>query len=66
MLSIMKTLHLSKKNKKIAGVCGGIGEWIEVDPIAIRLLVVFIALVTAVIPACITYAIAWAIIPPAK
>ena len=33
----MKELRKSKANKKIAGVCGGIGEYFNVDPTIIRL-----------------------------
>lgn len=33
-----KKLYLSRENKKMAGVCGGIGEYLEVDPTIIRLL----------------------------
>jgi len=32
-----KKLYLSKNDKKLAGVCGGIGEFFEVDPTLIRL-----------------------------
>ena len=33
----MKELRKSKANKKIAGVCGGIGEYFGIDPTIIRL-----------------------------
>ena len=33
----MKELRKSRTNKKIAGVCGGIGEYFGVDPTIIRL-----------------------------
>ena len=33
----MKELRKSKTNKKIAGVCGGIGEYFDIDPTIIRL-----------------------------
>ncbi len=59
----MKKLYLSKTDKKIFGVCGGIAEYFEVDPTLVRLLTVFIALITAVVPAIITYIIAAMIIP---
>jgi phage shock protein C len=60
----MKRLTLSHADKKIAGVCGGLGEYFEVDPTIVRLLVVAVALVTAVVPIAIAYAIAWMIMPP--
>ena len=33
----MKELRKSRTNKKIAGVCGGIGEYFSVDPTLVRL-----------------------------
>jgi len=54
-----KRLFRSKKNRMIAGVCGGIGEYFDVDPTLIRLLWVLITLfslgagVIAYIIACI-------------
>lgn len=35
-----KRLYKSKTNRVICGVCGGIGEYFNVDPVIIRLLVV--------------------------
>ena len=36
-----KRLYKSNKNKMLFGVCGGIGEYFDVDATLIRLLVVF-------------------------
>lgn len=33
-----RKLYLSSRNKKICGVCGGIGEYLNIDPTIIRLL----------------------------
>ena len=33
----MKQLYKSRTNKKIAGVCGGIGEYFGIDPTLVRL-----------------------------
>ncbi len=59
----MKRLMLSRNDRKIAGVCGGLGEYFDVDPTLIRLGVVVVGLVTAVIPMLIAYILAWFIIP---
>ena len=34
----MKKLYLSKNDKKLCGVCGGLAEYFEIDPTLIRLL----------------------------
>lgn len=56
----MKKLYRSKRNKIIAGVCGGIGEYLGVDPTLVRLLWVLLSLQGIGI---IGYVIAWIIIP---
>lgn len=35
---VEKRLYKVENNKKICGVCGGIGEYLNVDPTVIRLL----------------------------
>ena len=39
-----KKLYRSKTDKKICGVCGGIAEYLNIDPTVIRLIWVFAAL----------------------
>ena len=57
----MKKLYRSNKNKVLAGVCGGIGEYLDVDPVIIRLLWLLFALGMGT--GIIVYIIAWLIIP---
>ena len=59
----MRKLYLSKTDKKICGICGGIGETYDVDSTLIRLALVFLCLATGIIPVLLTYLIAWIIIP---
>lgn len=59
----MRKLYLSQTDKKICGVCGGIGETYGIDPTLIRLAFVFVGLATAVIPLLAAYIVAWIIIP---
>jgi len=37
-----KRLYRSRNNRWIAGVCGGIGEYLNIDPTIIRILAVVI------------------------
>ena len=62
----MRKLYLSKTDKKIFGVCGGIGETYDVDPSLIRLIAIFLCLLTLIMPVVITYLAAWLIIPEKK
>jgi phage shock protein PspC (stress-responsive transcriptional regulator) len=59
----MKHIYLSKKEKKIFGICGGIGEAYDIDPTLVRLIVVFLCFATAIFPVVLTYLIAWFIVP---
>ncbi len=62
----MKRLYRSTTDKKIAGICGGLGEIFNLDPNLIRLLAVLLFFVTGFFPVVITYLIAWIIIPEGK
>lgn len=62
----MKKLYRSETNRKIAGVCGGIGEYLDVDPTIIRLIAVVFMFLTAIIPFIIGYLIACWIVPSAS
>ena len=59
----MKRLYLSDTDKKLAGVCGGVAEYLEIDPTVARLLVVVLDLLTGVIPGLFVYLVAWMIMP---
>lgn len=55
-----KRIYRSTKDRMLGGVCGGIGEYFDVDPTIIRLIAVVVALSGAGI---LAYIIAWIIIP---
>jgi phage shock protein PspC (stress-responsive transcriptional regulator) len=62
----MKRVYRSRTDKKIFGICGGIGEAYDIDPTLIRIIVVFLALATGLLPMIVTYIIARFIMPPAN
>ena len=57
-------IHKSVKDKKIAGVCGGIAEYFGIDSIIVRLLLVFFCFLGG--SGVIAYIIAAIIIPAAE
>ena len=59
----MKKLHRDRRDKKVAGVCGGLGRFMGIDPTILRLLLVVICIFTGVLPLLILYIIAWILIP---
>jgi phage shock protein PspC (stress-responsive transcriptional regulator) len=62
MADPMKRLYLSNTDKKIGGVCGGIGEYFDRDPTLIRIIFIMLVLLSFgfAIPA---YFAMWFIIP---
>lgn len=58
----MKKIYRSKTDKKIAGICGGLGEMLNIDPTLVRLAFVFLGVATGVFPLVITYIVGWIII----
>ena len=56
-----KRLYRSKNNSMIAGVCGGLGEYLDIDPTFIRLLWVLFILAGG--SGVLAYIIAWIVIP---
>jgi len=56
----MKKIYRSKTQKIIGGVCGGFGEYFDIDPVIIRV-IWFILLLGGV--GLLAYIIAWIIIP---
>ena len=61
----MKRLHRSLKDKKIAGICGGMAEVYDLDPTLIRLGLVFLGIATGILPLLFNYIVGWIIIPKA-
>lgn len=56
-----KKLHRSREDRKIAGICGGLGEYFDIDPTIIRLL--WLVLLFAAGSGILAYIVAWIIIP---
>ncbi len=55
-----KRIYRSSRDRMLGGVCGGLGEYFDVDPTIVRLVAVVFALSGAGI---LAYIIAWIIIP---
>jgi phage shock protein C len=59
-----KRLLRSSVDRKIAGVCGGIAEYLEIDSTVVRLVwLVLIFLPVPIVPAIIAYLVAWLVMP---
>ena len=54
-------LYRSMTDKRVAGVCGGLAKYFNVDPTLIRLAFVFLALAGG--PGLLIYLIMWIVLP---
>jgi len=59
---MQKRLYRSSTNKMIAGVCGGLAEYFNVDPVIIRIIAV-ILLLPGGLPGFLPYVILWIVVP---
>lgn len=60
-LSQPKTLYRSRRQRMIAGVCGGLAEYFNTDPTWIRLLFILLFFVGG--SALLIYLIMWIVVP---
>lgn len=58
----MKKMYLSP-DKKFLGVCAGVADYLNIDPVILRIGVVFLTLATAVFPCIIGYVIIGLVLP---
>ena len=56
-------LRRSRKDKMLAGVCGGIAEWMGWDPTVVRLSYVLLSILSAAFPGILIYLIFWLVTP---
>jgi len=59
----MKKLYLSDKDRKIAGVCGGLGEYYQVDPTVIRIAWIVLTILSLGVGGIVIYLLMWLVIP---
>jgi len=57
-------LHRSRNNRVIAGVCGGVAEWLGWSPLLVRILWVILT-PTTLFAGTIVYLLLWILMPQA-
>jgi phage shock protein C len=60
-----RPLYLSRRHRKIAGVCGGIAEWLGWDPTVVRALYLLVSVLSAAFPGILVYLVLWLVVPRA-
>ncbi len=58
-----KKLRRSRSDRMVAGVCAGLAEYFNVDPVLVRLVFVLLALAGG--PGVLLYIVLWIIMPEA-
>ncbi|MBI4302376.1 MAG: PspC domain-containing protein [Chloroflexi bacterium] len=58
----MKRLYRSETERMVAGICGGLAEYFDIDPVLVRLAFVLLAFASGI--GIIAYLVLWLIMPP--
>ncbi len=58
-------LHRSRNNRILAGVMGGIAEYVGWSPFWVRILFVVISSLSAAVPGILIYIVLWFVMPKA-
>lgn len=56
-------LMRSREHRMLAGVCGGLADWLGWSPGLTRLLFVLVSILSAAFPGIIVYLILWIVMP---
>ena len=59
-----RRLTRSRQHKMIAGVCGGIAEYFELDPTVVRVAYILISVISVAFPGILAYIILMFVMPP--
>ncbi len=62
-MDMKNPLTRSQQNRMIAGVCGGIAEWLGWDPTIVRVLYVVVSVFSAAFPGLLIYVLLWIVMP---
>jgi phage shock protein C len=66
MAELARPLRRSRTNRQIAGVVGGLAEYLGVDPTLLRVIYVVGSIVSAAFPGVLVYLLLWLLIPEAE
>ena len=57
------TLARSRHHRMLAGVCGGIADWLGWDPTLVRVIYIVASIMSAAFPGALVYVILWVVMP---
>ena len=56
-------LQRSREHRMVAGVCGGLAEWLGWNPTLVRVLFVGVSILSAAFPGILVYLVLWFLMP---
>ena len=56
-------LRRSRRHRWIAGVCGGLADWLGWNPTLVRFLYVVVSIVSVGFPGTVVYIVLWIVVP---
>ena len=62
-IDLRRPLRRSSSENMIAGVCGGLAQWLGWDPTLVRILYVLLSVCSVAFPGLIVYGIMYVIVP---
>jgi len=62
-LNSPKRLTRSRSDRMLAGICGGIANYMVIDPTIVRLVFALATFFTVVFPGILIYLIMWIVVP---
>ena len=66
MPDMSRALRRSRTNRQIAGVVGGLADYIGIDPTLLRVIYVVGSIVSAAFPGLLVYVLLWLLVPEAE
>jgi len=63
LATLRSGLQRSPDQRVIAGVCGGIAEWLGWNPTLVRVLFVLVSVLSAAFPGILAYIVLWILMP---
>jgi phage shock protein C len=58
-----RRLMRSRVERKIAGVCSGFAEYLDVDVTLVRVLTIIVTIMSGIFPGIVAYVVAWIVMP---
>ncbi len=61
--ALSRPLRRSRSDRIVAGICGGLANWLDWDPTVVRVAYVAASLISVAFPGILAYIILWFVMP---